>query len=511
MFKSLQCILLISSVLSLSLFGGKNVGLTKEIENQRECVVYSVNSSVPEESEEYALGYTDGFWMEEDETIYLLKSYGNAVLEIKESVRREIPLSASALPTDIVSDEEKLYIFDDILYELQIYTKQGELLVRKKIELTDDYVKELVKIEEGVAVLTFGSKQIPINSETCELNDSEAIQIAPVDVAGYDFAEYIGTDEDGTVYSVHTRLTEKCSIISGELTLRAVTAEGKVKGSYVLPTQEYSYLPGKYAHVMENGNIYLMIPTGETVEVRKVALKEEMTSVLETISEEASALESKYASDVRSRKRSGLACTEEVTMTRDEARQRADAMAEYEWTLRRTHTLTSKSEKGVTLPREVAYYKALNADNSSWRVEMKGIPYCWGGFYALDTGFSGRTFQQALDKYYLAGNIEAKGNYKYLTAGLDCSGYVSAVFGFTSKKNTGALACLGSAVTDMRTLDLMDILVYPGSHIIFFCEWIDDATMLVTEANVRNGKVVTHPKTVNELIVSKRYQMRSPW
>ena len=150
MFKSLQCILLISSVLSLSLFGGKNVGLTKEIENQRECVVYSVNSSVPEESEEYALGYTDGFWMEEDETIYLLKSYGNAVLEIKESVRREIPLSASALPTDIVSDEEKLYIFDDILYELQIYTKQGELLVRKKIELTDDYVKELVKIEEGV-------------------------------------------------------------------------------------------------------------------------------------------------------------------------------------------------------------------------------------------------------------------------------------------------------------------------------------------------------------------------
>jgi len=57
----------------------------------------------------------------------------------------------------------------------------------------------------------------------------------------------------------------------------------------------------------------------------------------------------------------------------------------------------------------------------------------------------------------------------------------------------------------------MDLLVWPGEHIIFFCEWIDDATMLVSESNVRNGKVITHPKTLNDLIVSKRYQMRSPW
>ena len=90
MFKSLQCIMLISSVLSVSLFGGKNLGLTKEIENQRECVVCSVTSSVPEDSAEYALGYTDGFWMEEDETVYLLKSYGNAVLEVKKNNREVV-------------------------------------------------------------------------------------------------------------------------------------------------------------------------------------------------------------------------------------------------------------------------------------------------------------------------------------------------------------------------------------------------------------------------------------
>ena len=73
------------------------------------------------------------------------------------------------------------------------------------------------------------------------------------------------------------------------------------------------------------------------------------------------------------------------------------------------------------------------------------------------------------------------------------------------------MSCLGSKVSDVRNLEQMDILVWPGEHIIFFYEWIDDATMLVSESNVRNGKVIIHPKTLNELIVDKRYQMRSPW
>ncbi|MBP3594459.1 MAG: hypothetical protein J6J44_08025 [Lachnospiraceae bacterium] len=511
MFKSLQCIMLISSMVSISLFGGKNIGLTKEIENRRECIVCSVNSSVAEDSGEYALGYTDGFWVEEDETIYLLKSYGNAVLEVKKNSRKEIPLSAAALPACIISDENNLYIYDDILCELQIYTKQGELLVRQKIDLAKDYVKNLVKIKDGIAVLTYGGKQIPVECQSGKLNMAEAEHIPNIDAAGFDYAEYIGTDEDGTVYSVHTTLVDNCSVLAGEMTLRAVTAEGVLKGSYILPTQECVYLPGQYVHVMDNGNIYLLIPTEETVEVRKIALKESVISDLSVFSEAAAALENKYASDVRSRIRSGLACTEEITMSREETRQRADAMAEYKWTLKKTHTLTSKSEKGVVLPREIAFWKAENADKSSWSVEITGIPYCWGGFYALDVGFGGKTFQQVVDNKYVAGNIEPKGNYKYMTAGLDCSGYVSAVFCLPSKKNTGALSCLGSKVSDVRNLEQMDILVWPGEHIIFFYEWIDDATMLVSESNVRNGKVIIHPKTLNELIVDKRYQMRSPW
>lgn len=503
MIKSLQCILLISSMLSTALFGGRNVALTKEIENQREYIVCTVDRTASGDSNEYAVGYSDGFWMEEEGIIYFLKTYGNAVLEVTKNEKREILLSASALPTDVISDEENLYIYDETLYELQIYTKQGELLVRNKIQLDNDYVKGFTELDDEIAILTFGGKQIPIDCNTGNLLLSKATQIPKVEAAGYDCVEYIGTDEDGTVYSVHTTLINNCSVLSGEMTLRAVTADGKVVGSYVLPMMEYDYLPGQYIQVAENGNTYLYIPTENCAEIRKIALKDTTDSYMETLSEEALAVEGKYASNNKTAN----------TLSREEVRQRADAMAEYEWTLKKVHTNYNgkNMEKGIILPREIAFYRAQNSGSSSWKVKLTGIPYCWGGFCGLDVGVSGKTFPKTVTDGYVMGNINPEGYVKYWTAGLDCSGYVSAALGYTSKKSTTSLGRIGTRVKDVKKLESMDILVYPGDHVIFFCDWIDDCTMLVSEATIKHGKVITHPKTVNELIVSKKYQMRSPW
>lgn len=511
MLKSLKCILLVVSVVSVSLLGKKNVGLTKEIDNQRECVVCSLKSTVTEGGEEeYLLGYTDGFWVEEDETVYLLNSYNRAVVEVKGKQVREIPVAESVLPADIVTDKDRLYIFDDILSELQIYTKQGELLLQSKIELENDYVKGLIKTEEGTAVLTYGGIEIVVNPEdgkqTCAVAEEKKI-----DADGYDYVEYIYTDEDKTVYSVYTELVDNCSVLAGEMTLRAITKEGQCKGSYILPMSEYKYLPGTYIHVMDNGNVYLLVPGTETVEVRKVAFHDNTVSAFAEISKTANTTGSNYDANVKRRIREGTACTEEIALSREEVRERTDAMSTYQWTLKKTHTLVSKSEKGVVLTREIAAILEKNKDKSSWSAVMTGIPYCWGGFHALDVGFKNVTFPQAVAKKYVTGNINPTGYYKYMTAGLDCSGYVSAALGFTKKQGTGGLACLGTKVKDIKELRQMDLLIWPGEHVIFFCEWINDATMLVTESNIRNSKVVTHPKTLNELIVSRQYQMRSPW
>ncbi len=502
MNKSLPCILLISSVLSVSLFGGKNIGLTKEIDNRREGVICAVEGEAV---------YTDGFWVEEDETVYLLETYNCAVRELKQKSSRNIPLSEAVLPADIISDKDKLYIFDDILYELQVYTGQGELLVRSKIELKEDYVKGLVKTEQGVAVQTYKGKQIFVDLESGKQKIQKDKEIPQVNTAGYDAAEYIGTDEEGCVYSVHTNLVKDCSVISGELTLRAASAEGELLGSYILPMEEYGYLPDTYLQVLPNGNIYILIPGEGSIEVRKIALKELPESGLKNISDAAAQTESDYAGATRYRKRIGTACTEIISISREEVFERAKNMAEYEWTLKKTHTRTSKSEAGVVLPKEIAALQKKHEGESSWSETVKGIPYCWGGFYALDVGTRNRTFQSVLDKYYVAGNIGTEGYYKYMTAGLDCSGYVSAALGFNEKKSTHGLSDLGSKVSDIRKLELMDILVNPGDHIIFFCGWLNDGTMLISESAKREGKVVIHPRSINELVVGGNYQMRSPW
>lgn len=515
MIKGLQYVLITAAMVSLALLDGRNIGLTKEIDNLRENVLCTVETGIPEgeaaAEERVTVSYSDSFWVTEDETVYLLDTYGNRVVEFIQKESREILLSAAVLPADIVCCKEKLIIFDDSLSELQIYTKQGELLVRSKVSLQGEYVKQLYCNEESVFLLTYGNQWYLVNQETGALTLQAEKQVPALSAEACDYAEYIETDEDGTVYSVHTTLVEDCSVIAGELTLRAVSSSGEWLGTYILPVKEYVYLPDRYVQVHPNGNIYLLVTSETFVEVRKISLKNSKESEMMEIAEEAKATEASYASKSRKRKRNGTACTEEMLISREEAWERAYAMATYEWTLKKTHTNTSKAEKGVVLPREIAAMKAKHAEDSSWSETMTGIPYCWGGFYALDVGFGGKSFQTMLDKKYVAGNINPAGNLKYMTAGVDCSGYVGAAFGFTKKYNTSALSDLGSAVSDSRELEQMDIFVYPGEHVILFCEWLDDATLLVSESAVREGKVDIHPKPFNEFVISRQYQMRSPW
>ena len=518
MIKSLQCMALVTSILSVSLFGGKNIGLTNEIDNLRENIVCVIQNRTEEETAEkteekkqITLEYTDGFWIEEDETVYLLASYERQVLEIKKDRIREIPLSMTVLPADIVSYDDHLYVFDDILSELQIYTKQGEMLLQCEIEPEDDYVKQLLVTEEGVAVLTYGNQLIYVNETTGVWMIADAEPVPVGKSAGYDYIEYVATDAKGTVYSVHTKLVKKNSLLSGELTLHAVSAEGEELGCYVLPMEDYAYLPSKYIQVQDNGNIYLLIPTATSVEVRKIALKKEPDSKLQSRLEQAVQLECDYAAESRYRVSVGTASREKVKLTREKVWERAKNMAEYEWTLKKTHTQIAKSEKGVVLPREIFAIMEKNSDKSSWSEAMTGIPYCWGGFHSPYSGFKGKTFQDAINSKYVAGNISANGYYKYMTAGLDCSGFVSAALGLKSKQSTSGILDFGSKVTDIKALEKMDVLVYPGEHVMFFCGWVDETTLLVAESAAREGKVVIHPKSVNELVVNGRYQMRSPW
>ncbi|WDC83208.1 hypothetical protein PL321_10385 [Caloramator sp. mosi_1] len=72
---------------------------------------------------------------------------------------------------------------------------------------------------------------------------------------------------------------------------------------------------------------------------------------------------------------------------------------------------------------------------------VSGIPYCWGGYISLDMSNQPqiKNFKDALDKGLVAGNINTNGGYKPLTAGLDCSGFVGAVYKLPIKVSTQML------------------------------------------------------------------------
>lgn len=496
--------------------GGEETGSWEEIqmyvEKMKEVSAGLLVDEVPvtETIQEFEIEYSDGFWVEDDETIYVLATYEKYVLEYRAGETRKIPLEYSVLPADIVCIGETICIYDDSLSEVQIYSRQGELLLCSFIELQEDYVRKLVKEEGGPAVLTYNGRKIYVDTENGKQTVVEQEPVSRTDKAGYDCVEVLEENRKEVEYSIHTDIVRESTVLTGGLVLRAASPEGIFFGSYVIPTEEFDYLPGTYLHIQEDGDIYLMVTGEENLEIRKIKLGREVTSNFPAVMEKAEKLEQEYQEELEYRRVRGYQCTKRVELSREEVWERMLAMAEYEWTLRKTNTETSRVEE-IVFPREIEAARLKRQEEEDWSVVMKGLPYCWGGYCSMYGGESGLTFGEALDQGYLTGNSLTEGHYKSATIGVDCSGLLTAAFDFDVKLGTKDLLELGRVLESVEQLQPMDYLVSPGSHVMVFCGWMDEATLLVCESTVREGKVILHPKTINELVVNGTYIPCTPW
>ena len=54
----------------------------------------------------------------------------------------------------------------------------------------------------------------------------------------YELSERIGADEEGNTYYVNTNLVQPCSVLSGELSVSAISKDGAWLGEYILPVEE---------------------------------------------------------------------------------------------------------------------------------------------------------------------------------------------------------------------------------------------------------------------------------
>lgn len=230
----------------------------------------------------------------------------------------------------------------------------------------------------------------------------------------------------------------------------------KVATALPISTVDYDYcLPFKKLCVTDEGIVYQMVPEKEGIAIYCIPWINGAASRITTKMIELNAQPFDEQSTNRKDTFNDLA-----TVNRTTAISRANNMCVTGWwyngtTHRTPNTSTTRSPVHL----------------STTAKQVAGLPYCWGGMNGLDTGtYTGssaqnmKNFSKALSDGQTAGNVLCSGNYKSGTAGVDCSGFISAAYKFNFKLSTSSIPSYFTTTTWANVLE-GDIANRAGSHV----------------------------------------------
>lgn len=170
-------------------------------------------------------------------------------------------------------------------------------------------------------------------------------------------------------------------------------------------------------------------------------------------------------------------------MTRQEAYKRAMDIINFVWEYRPKELKRSD----IKLPNFL--------DNESKMIV--GIPYCWGGYISIDISdrIDVKNFKDAIDKGYIPGNVLTEGIYKEKTAGLDCSGFVGAVYNLPEKVSTKSLKKYFKYIS-LKKIKPMDIFNAEGEHTFIYLKESYDKKGIITLEARHSNSINSRDKTV---------------
>ena len=178
-----------------------------------------------------------------------------------------------------------------------------------------------------------------------------------------------------------------------------------------------------------------------------------------------------------------------------ELRRRMDAYRDFRWTLTAQNMRDPcKAEIVPGIPAACTKRNrfVLPPDTTRWRlpVAMRGVPYDWGGVDSIER------FDEKIKKGYVAGNIGGtfwSTDVRRVTAGVDCSGFVSNVWQLGRHVGTGELPDVTHRVRSLNDMRTGDALLLPDHHVALYKqqEAPDGGSLAirVTEASSRCGAV----------------------
>lgn len=160
----------------------------------------------------------------------------------------------------------------------------------------------------------------------------------------------------------------------------------------------------------------------------------------------------------------------QTSITRSQAEQRALQMINLKWTY--------NSSQNSNISSNYTGYVALPSQFTNVTTAQEtGIPYDWGGEDGLDSSSYNApwtNFLDAISKGAYAGNVNTGADHGYIqgTAGVDCSGFVQAVFDIQGPKlSTSTMFDTYFTKINLSDIKHMDILDRPGDHVVIFDKW----------------------------------------
>lgn len=457
----------------------------------------------------------EAFWVENETSIYILDSLNKRINHYINGAYSD------SYSLSIVRSPQCFSIAPDgTIYVGEVYNGKVTLFIYYPNGSVDSFSLKLEDFVRNVGILPNGliyatdwyEMQFYDNSNgTPEFVGSRILERSEMPEDSY--TKHIGGD-DTCRYEMQTTLVTS-SMLLGEINIVAIQKNGSIAGSARVPLEEFISRPNQYVQIGTNGIIYLMIPTEQHLEIRKVILGAISDSQIDKVI----AFAQEYAASAE--EHASKAAT--PSFTRDQVFSRANLIATQTWTLSADNTHTASN---IKLPEYIQEIVDAGLLDNGGTVEMTGIPYCWGGF---DSRYTSNTpgcsdFNEAIAADCTAGNVLTKGNEKISgTAGLDCSGFASAAYGFSYKWGTGSFSTYGTEV-NKDTIQSMDFLVRynyyengqkKSNHVILFIAWAasDKSRMGIMEASTDSSSTAkTLSRTVDtDKYIEHGYVTRSPW
>ena len=345
-----------------------------------------------------------------------------------------------------------------------------------------------VAIERGNAGRAFSAEKdwaTGRSANVTALSQGRAVAVMRVDSRSpLGAVRYVDSDRSGNAYVYAEDL-----VGTGERVrafVKRYEPDGAPAARFEIPVTDFVAHPMRPIRIAEDGTAYVLVPRADRVSIVRAQWIFDTSEALPASDDEAPATRESLSlregvdgvfGSIAATVRSVFTPQEAVaSWTPLNANDRAWTYVRHAWYC---STRNFATRNGSQRPR---YITSANRNYTA-------VPYCWGGF---DTTWS---YNSAMSAGHSAGDINCTGTKRSGTAGVDCSGFVSRLWGLGRKYGTWELPNVSRSVSK-TAMRLGDAYVWPGRHCMFFRYYTTGGSQLFESTKTSSyDRVVTMSRT----------------